>query len=457
MQISLPRCFRAILLSLVLVPVAPSSAAVEICDFEETSELQLGVEPRFAGGGTELGTGAAGAAGVGGTVASFEAGPSHAFPRFAGGHLEYPKLRGRDDADADDDVNHFLSSVNPANPANPAPASPAPVSQPSLPRDFFPPARSPRSPVPPLSWENKIRRDVQTDLQKAVNQVSEPRFSGGSPRLDELPVPRLPKRETFANGAARFAGGGASGREDLHEDPRREISLPRSMDETSLPGDARDAVTYEFRKTFGDIKTRESPPRNASTASATAATSAATLERLFRTNDNSESDGSYDHIASQDVSTESYSVDCGTTIIQPKKWHFTFRPPNLGDFNIPITVHRSPDQKSYQIANMEVSVSAELDNWQPFALRLIAPTRTSILLKEGGTSECADLRCDFTEIASCHSCTRPKETLSAFTGESALGTWMVAFEDSEGRKRTGAMAWAALKITWSCDQPLEQS
>ena len=59
MQISLPRCFRAILLSLlslVLVPVAPSSA-VEICDFEETSELQLGVEPRFAGGGTELGTG----------------------------------------------------------------------------------------------------------------------------------------------------------------------------------------------------------------------------------------------------------------------------------------------------------------------------------------------------------------------------------------------------------------
>lgn len=124
------------------------------------------------------GTGAAGAAGVGGTVASFEAGPSHAFPRFAGGHLEYPKLRGRDDADADDDVNHFLSSVNPANPANPAPASPAPVSQPSLPRDFFPPARSPRSPVPPLSWENKIRRDVQTDLQKAVNQVSEPRFAG---------------------------------------------------------------------------------------------------------------------------------------------------------------------------------------------------------------------------------------------------------------------------------------
>lgn len=84
--------------------------------------------------------------------------------------------------------------------------------------------------------------------------------AGGSPRLDELPVPRLPKRETFANGAARFAGGGASGREDLHEDPRREISLPRSMDETSLPGDARDAVTYEFRKTFGDIKTRESPP-----------------------------------------------------------------------------------------------------------------------------------------------------------------------------------------------------
>ena len=57
MQISLPRCFRAILLSLVIVPVAPSSAAVEICDFEETSELQLGVEPRFAGGGTELGTG----------------------------------------------------------------------------------------------------------------------------------------------------------------------------------------------------------------------------------------------------------------------------------------------------------------------------------------------------------------------------------------------------------------
>lgn len=279
--------------------------------------------------------------------------------------------------------------------------------------------------------------------------------AGGSPRLDALPVPRLPKRESFANGAARFAGGGASGREDLRED-RREISLPRSIDETSLPGDARDAVTYEFRKTFGDIGMPESTT-NASTASARAATSAATLEHLFRTRDNSKSDGSYDDIASQDVSTESYSVDCGTTIIQPKKWHFTFRPPNLGDFNIPITVHRSPDQKSYQIANMEVSVNAELDNWQPFALRLIAPTRTSILLKEGGTSECADLRCDFTEITSCHSCTRPKETLSAFTGESALGTWMVAFEDSEGRKRTGAMAWAALKITWSCEPPLEQS
>ena len=271
--------------------------------------------------------------------------------------------------------------------------------------------------------------------------------AGGSPRLDELPLPRLPNgRESFANGAARFAGGGTSG-----------TGRQAAIDENSLPGFRHDdAVTYEFRKTTGDVGTLGTleSTRNASAASATAATSAATLERLFRTRDTSES-GSYDDRVS-DASTESYSVDCGTTIIQPKKWHFTFRPPNLGDFNIPIAVHRSPDQKSYQIAKMEVSVSAELDNWQPFALRLIAPSRTSIVLKEGGTSECADLRCDFTEIASCHSCTRPKETLSAFVGESALGTWMVTFEDSEGRKRTGAVAWAALKITWSCDQPLEQ-
>lgn len=103
---------------------------------------------------------------------------------------------------------------------------------------------------------------------------------------------------------------------------------------------------------------------------------------------------------------------------------------------------------------MELSVNANLDNWQPFQLRLIAPSRTSILLKESGTSECADLRCDFTEVTSCHTCTRPKETLSAFTGENALGTWMVAFEDKEGRKRTGLMAWAALKITWSCEPPI---
>ena len=89
-----------------------------------------------------------------------------------------------------------------------------------------------------------------------------------------------------------------------------------------------------------------------------------------------------------------------------------------------------------------------------FRLRLIAPSRTAILLKESGSSECADLRCEFTEINSCHSCTRPKETLSAFVGESALGTWMVAFEDKEGRKRSGLMAWAALKITWSCEAPI---
>lgn len=366
--------------------------------------------------------------------------PSHASPEDM-----YPDLRqGRD---ADFDVGHFLSSVNPAPSPPSHPAYPTPVSQPSLPRDFIPPARSP---VPsPLSWENKIRRDVQTDLQKAVNQLSENGFAGGSPRLDELPLPRLPNgRESFANGAARFAGGGASG-----------TSTGRgaaSIDENSLPGFRHDdAVTYEFRKTgdVGTLGTLEST-RNTSSASATAATSAATLERLFRTRDNSES-GSYERV-SEDASTESYSVDCGTTIIQPKKWHFTFRPPNLGDFNIPIAVHRNLDQKSYQIAKMEVSVSADLDNWQPFALRLIAPSRTSILLKEGGTSECADLRCDFTEIASCHSCTRPKETLSAFVGENALGTWIVSFEDSTSRKRTNAMAWAALKITWSCDQPLEQ-
>jgi len=76
-----------------------------------------------------------------------------------------------------------------------------------------------------------------------------------------------------------------------------------------------------------------------------------------------------------DDDDETYSVDCGTTVFQPKDWHFTFRPPNTGDFNIPIAVHQSPHQKSYQIARMEVSVNADLDNWQPFQLRLIAPSR----------------------------------------------------------------------------------
>ena len=37
---------------------------------------------------------------------------------------------------------------------------------------------------------------------------------------------------------------------------------------------------------------------------------------------------------------------------------------------------------------------------------MVSSGRTSILLKQSGTSECADLRCDFTETQSCHSCTR---------------------------------------------------
>ena len=31
-------------------------------------------------------------------------------------------------------------------------------------------------------------------------------------------------------------------------------------------------------------------------------------------------------------------LDCGTTEITPRQWHFVFRPPNSGDFNVLISV-----------------------------------------------------------------------------------------------------------------------
>lgn len=288
---------------------------------------------------------------------------------------------------------------------------------------------------------------------------------------------RVDPREVFANGAARFAGGGADGGlHGLHtlslngfaggssrggSDGSGSLgvfpgalpgesggSVPMFGAGSALPGDSRktweplppktlwsDPLQGTWRDQHVFASGMETKPKAENTAGNTAG--------------NTPSGKTPD-----DDDDETYSVDCGTTVFQPKDWHFTFRPPNTGDFNIPIAVHQSPHQKSYQIARMEVSVNADLDNWQPFQLRLIAPSRTSILLKESGTSECADLRCEFTELNSCHSCTRPKEQLSAFVGESALGTWMVAFEDKEGRKRTGLMAWAALKITWSCEPPI---
>ena len=70
-------------------------------------------------------------------------------------------------------------------------------------------------------------------------------------------------------------------------------------------------------------------------------------------------------------------LDCGTTEITPRQWHFVFRPPNSGDFNVFISVGANSFQKSYQIAVLELSVSAHMDNWQPFQLRLTSPKRRS--------------------------------------------------------------------------------
>lgn len=153
-------------------------------------------------------------------------------------------------------------------------------------------------------------------------------------------------------------------------------------------------------------------------------------------------------------SGEDVFLDCGTALFTPAQWHFVFRPPNTGDFNVLVSVPHNQKIEHHQISTMELSVAAIFDNWQPFQVRLVGPSRTSILLKQANTEECADLHCDFTETRSCHSCTRPVESLSAFTGESALGTWIVAFEDSAGRKRSTAVAWAALRITFSCAPPL---
>ena len=151
---------------------------------------------------------------------------------------------------------------------------------------------------------------------------------------------------------------------------------------------------------------------------------------------------------------ETVYLDCGTAVFTPTKWHFDFAPPNTGDFNVLVTVPENIAQANFQISTMELSVAAIFDNWQPFQVRLVAPTLTSILLKQPNTEECADLHCDFTETRSCHSCTRPVESLSAFTGESAVGTWIIAFEDSAGRKRSSAVAWASLRITFGCHEPL---
>lgn len=202
---------------------------------------------------------------------------------------------------------------------------------------------------------------------------------------------RVDPREVFANGAARFAGGGADGGlHGLHtlspngfaggssrggSDGSGSLgvfpgalpgesggSVPMFGAGSALPGDSRktweplppktlwsDPLQGTWRDQHVFASGMETKPKAENTAGNTAG--------------NTPSGKTPD-----DDDDETYSVDCGTTVFQPKDWHFTFRPPNTGDFNIPIAVHQSPHQKSYQIARMEVSVNADLDNWQPFQL-----------------------------------------------------------------------------------------
>mmetsp|Transcript_45647 Transcript_45647/g.72461 ORF Transcript_45647/g.72461 Transcript_45647/m.72461 type:complete len:408 (+) Transcript_45647:1398-2621(+) len=348
----------------------------------------------------------------------------------------------------------------------------------------------PMAPIAPMAPMAPVAAPVPSVLSSNLRTERQERFAGGgtgastgstagtagSLRTAATAARAAPldPREVFANGAARFAGGGAEDGHGLHSlSPHGSGSRVDGSDGSgslgvspglprALPGEsggsvpmfgAGSALPGDSRKTWGPLpsKTFSGDPLQGTWRSQHVFASDMETKPGSKAESTS---GNTPNTGKSPNDDETYSVDCGTTIFQPKDWHFTFRPPNTGDFNIPITVHQGPHQKSYQIARMELSVNANLDNWQPFQLRLIAPSRTSILLKESGTSECADLRCDFTEVTSCHSCTRPKETLSAFTGENALGTWMVAFEDKEGRKRTGLMAWAALKITWSCEPPI---
>ena len=203
---------------------------------------------------------------------------------------------------------------------------------------------------------------------------------------------RVDPREVFANGAARFAGGGADGGlHGLHTLSPNGFAGGSSRGGSdgsgslgvfpgALPGEsggsvpmfgAGSALPGDSRKTWEPLppKTLWSDPLQGTWRDQHVfASGMETKPKAENTAGNTAGNTPSGKTPDDDDDDETYSVDCGTTVFQPKDWHFTFRPPNTGDFNIPIAVHQSPHQKSYQIARMEVSVNADLDNWQPFQL-----------------------------------------------------------------------------------------
>ncbi|CAK9012960.1 unnamed protein product [Durusdinium trenchii] len=135
-------------------------------------------------------------------------------------------------------------------------------------------------------------------------------------------------------------------------------------------------------------------------------------------------------------------------------WHIApehFETPSTGNFQVKISVKALPSLQNYIIEEVQLTLSTMGLETAGLEVDLQAPgDLPKIHLKvpsSGGTA--GDFDATFSD-SNCEGCIPPSESFGAYRGKSALGDWILTFQDPPETTRSGFVAWVSLALRLNC-------